>query len=83
LRNRLYIFTTIYIVLTDIAITALYLLNEKRVDAYVAINILIYYTSYAITRPSIPTSRLRFLNIALLLLFIAIVGYRVYEVLTR
>jgi len=60
---------------------ALYLLKEQRVDVYVSLNILSYYVSYAVVRPSTLSSIVRVLNAALFALFIAIVAYRVYEVL--
>jgi hypothetical protein len=60
---------------------ALYLLKEQRVDVYVSLNILSYYVSYAVVKPSTLSSIVRVLNAALFALFIAIVAYRVYEVL--
>lgn len=61
--------------------TSIYLLKEQRVDAYVAVNVLIYFVTYAIIRPVVePSIYTRLLNVVLFLLFIVITAYRIYEV---
>ncbi|MEM2499349.1 MAG: hypothetical protein QXI94_04145 [Sulfolobales archaeon] len=62
----------------------MYLLGEDRVDAYTSVNILVYFVSYAVNRPSVEKSQaVRYLNVFLLLLFALIVAWRVYEVLVK
>ncbi|MEM1623617.1 MAG: hypothetical protein QXU65_06660 [Sulfolobales archaeon] len=62
----------------------MYLLGEDRVDAYTSVNILVYFVSYAVTRPSVGKSKaVRYLNAFLLLLFALVVAWRVYEVLVK
>jgi len=51
-------------------------------DAYVAVNVLMYYVSYAIIRPVPETTlTIKILNAVLLAVFSIIVAMRVYEVL--
>jgi len=81
LRSRVSLFILVYTLMNVLSTVALYLLKEQRVDVYVSLNILSYYVSYAVVRPSTLSSIVRVLNAALFALFIAIVAYRVYEVL--
>ena len=78
------LFAMIYSSLASSLSLAIYLLGEKRIDAYLAINILIYYITYLVSRP-LPREpiHVRMLNTALVIIFIAIVSWRVYEVLSR
>jgi len=81
LRSRVSLFILVYTLMNVLSTVALYLLKEQRVDVYVSLNILSYYVSYAVVKPSTLSSIVRVLNAALFALFIAIVAYRVYEVL--
>jgi hypothetical protein len=81
LRSRVSLFILVYTLMNVLSTVALYLLKEQRVDVYVSLNILSYYVSYTVVRPSTLSSIVRVLNVALFALFIAIVAYRVYEVL--
>lgn len=83
LRVNSEIFTMVYTTLAVMLNTSLFLYGEQRVDAYIALNILCFYITYSIVRPARRIgSALKVLHIVLLSLFAAIVGYRVYEVLT-
>jgi hypothetical protein len=81
-QKRLNLLITTYTLLTVISVISLYVLGEKRVDVYVSLNILAYYVSYATLRPTIINRAVRFLNIALFIVFTIIVSFRIYEVLT-
>jgi hypothetical protein len=81
-QKRLNLLITTYTLLTVISAISLYVLGEKRVDVYVSLNILAYYVSYATLRPTIINRAVRFLNIALFIVFTIIVSFRIYEVLT-
>lgn len=81
MRSRVSLFILVYTLMNVLSTVALYLLKEQRVDVYVSLNILSYYVSYAVVKPSTLSSIVRVLNAALFALFIAIVAYRVYEVL--
>lgn len=75
-------FILTYTVLASAFSLTLYLLNETRIDAYVATNILVYYVCYAITRPTQGRSLVvKVYNVLLLLIVGAIIAIRVYEVL--
>jgi len=80
-QSRVSLFILIYALMIVLSTAALYLLREQRVDVYISLNILSYYVSYAVVRPSISTNIVRIINIILFILFIAIVAYRIYEVL--
>jgi hypothetical protein len=82
LKRELELFTTLYTVLVILSTTSLCLLGEKRVDLYVSLNILAYYVSYALVRPGVGGVVVRALNALLLAVFLIIVAFRVYEVLT-
>lgn len=82
MQKRLNLLITTYTLLTVISAISLYVLGEKRVDVYVSLNILAYYVSYATLRPTIINRAVRFLNIALFIVFTIIVSFRIYEVLT-
>ncbi|MCC6035365.1 MAG: hypothetical protein LM567_07720 [Desulfurococcaceae archaeon] len=82
MQKRLNLLITTYTLLTVISVISLYVLGEKRVDVYVSLNILAYYVSYATLRPTIINRAVRFLNIALFIVFTIIVSFRIYEVLT-
>ena len=79
--NRHKLFILIYAFIVTVVETLIFMLGEQRIDAYVAVNILIYYVVYAVVRPPSSTYS-RFLNISLLSIFAVIVAYRIYEVLT-
>lgn len=75
-------FILTYITLASTLSLTLFLLNEARVDAYVATNILVYYVCYTVTRPILGRSLLvRIYNVLLLLVVGIIIVLRVYEVL--
>ena len=82
MQSRLSLLLLVYTLLVVISAISLYVLGEKRVDVYVSLNILAYYVSYATLRPTLTTRAVRFLNIALFVIFAVIVSFRVYEVLT-
>ncbi|MEM4482220.1 MAG: hypothetical protein QXK88_04985 [Desulfurococcaceae archaeon] len=72
----------IYVLLVTSMNISLYTLGEKRVDAYLALNVLLYFISYAVVRPFYAAPLLvKALNASLLLVFALIVAFRVYEVL--
>jgi hypothetical protein len=82
LVRKLELFLVVYTVLTVLMNIALLLVGESRVDAYVSVNILVYFISYTIVKPLHEAPLIiKLLNATLLLLFTTIVIYRVYEVL--
>jgi len=81
LEKKANILLFMYTLLVVLSIISLYLLGEKRVDVYVSLNILAYYVSYAVARPSYTSRPVRILNIALFVIFTLIVALRIYEVL--
>jgi hypothetical protein len=82
LERKLSVLILVYTILVVVSAISLYLLGERRVDVYVSLNILSYYVSYAIMRPSYTSRSIRLLNIVLFAVFTVIVSFRVYEVLT-
>ncbi|AFK50866.1 hypothetical protein TCELL_0441 [Thermogladius calderae 1633] len=75
-------FVRLYIVLTLVLNGWVLFLGETRWDVYVVLNILSFYISYAMNRPSFENRRVvGVLHGILITLFIALVSYRVYEVL--
>lgn len=81
--RRLDAFVMLYSTLTAMFTATLSLLGEGRPDAYVALAILSYYVSLALTSPSArPRSLQAAVNASLLAVFALIVAYRVYEVLS-
>lgn len=81
-QKRLSLLIIVYTLLVVISAISLYVLGEKRIDVYVSLNILTYYVSYATLRPTFTTRAVKFLNIALFVIFAIIVSFRIYEVLT-
>jgi hypothetical protein len=81
-ERRVSILVLVYAFLAVLSIISLYGLSEKRVDVYVSLNILTYYVSYAIVRPTYTSRYVKALNILLFIVFAIIVSYRVYEVLS-
>lgn len=74
-------FTIVYVLMVALFNTALVLNGEDRVDAYAALNILSYYISYSLfMRGSRSTLGLKLVNALLLLVFLVIVAYRVWQV---
>ena len=74
----------LYTTLSSVSNASLLLLGEVRVDAYVALNILSFYVSYSLARPSTKSTTIVRLTHALLLtIFALIVGSRIYEVLVK
>jgi len=71
----------LYVTITTIAVSFLAYLGERRIDAYLSISILIYFISTAISRDIRSRSKLIFLDIAWISIFIAIVTRRVLEIL--
>lgn len=82
MERKLSVLILVYTTLVAVSSMSLYLLSEKRIDTYVSLNILAYYVSYAVIRPSYTTKSARYLNIVLFAIFAIIVSFRVYEVLT-
>ncbi|MCC6041337.1 MAG: hypothetical protein LM557_04095 [Desulfurococcaceae archaeon] len=82
MERRVSILVLVYAFLVVLSIISLYGLSEKRVDVYVSLNILTYYVSYAIVRPTYTSRYVKALNILLFIVFAIIVSYRVYEVLS-
>jgi len=80
-ERRVSILLVVYTFLVVISVISLYVLGERRADVYVSLNILAYYISYAIIRPSYTSRAVRALNIVLFVLFAIIVAFRIYEVL--
>lgn len=77
-------FVLLYVVLSSAFNVSLLLLGETRIDAYVALNILSFYVSYSLARPSTKSATIvRFIHALLLTTFVFIVSSRVYEVLVR
>ncbi|MDW8083040.1 MAG: hypothetical protein RMI56_04480 [Sulfolobales archaeon] len=75
---------TLYASMSMAAAAFIYLLGERRIDAYAAVSILTYFTSRAVARPTARAPlAVRALEVALLLVFAAIVIWRIYEVLSR
>lgn len=82
--KRVDVFLLTYTMLTLILNTSLFLLNETRIDAYISVNILVFYITHAVIRPlRNPGLSWKILQLILLCLFIVIVGYRIYEVLLK
>jgi len=72
---------TLYVVLHTVFAAVLSSLGESRVDAYVAVSILVYFVSTSIL-PSIRRyADLKLLDAALILVFGVIVAVRVLEIL--
>ncbi len=83
MERRVSILVLVYAFLVVLSIISLYGLSEKRVDVYVSLNILTYYVSYAVVRPTYTSRYVKALNILLFIVFAIIVSYRVYEVLSK
>jgi Ca2+/Na+ antiporter len=76
-RHALYLI--ILTALITIAISTLAALNEYRLDVYISLITLIYFTTSAIFRPKKRTKD--FLAIALLIIFLYFVALRIIEIL--
>ncbi len=77
-------FVLLYVALSSAFNISLLLLSESRIDAYVALNILSFYVSYSLARPSTKSATMvRLIHALLLSIFAFLVGSRVYEVLMR
>jgi len=63
--------------------SVLVLLGENRIDVYISISILIYFVALAIFgfEPLTEMKSIKILSIFLFIIFIVIVGLRVYEIL--
>jgi len=84
LLRKVELLILVYVILTASMNSSLLTLGESRVDAYIAVNILMYFISYAVVRPfSEAPSLVKALNAALLIVFTIIVVFRVYEVLAK
>ena len=81
--RRYEVYLLVMALLISLFNTALVLLNERRVDAYISIAILIYFIVTAIlgTALEFHVHTCRLLSLALILLFLAIVAYRIWKVL--
>jgi hypothetical protein len=80
-ERKVDILLVIYTSLVVLSVISLYVLGERRIDAYISLNILAYYTSHGIIRPNYTSRAVKALNIALFAVFMIIVAFRVYEVL--
>lgn len=78
-RNNLYLITLALLI--SVATSCLAALGESRLDAYVSIFTLIYFTLNAVFRPRKRT--FDFLAIALLVAFSYIVAVKVLEILVK
>jgi hypothetical protein len=77
-------FVLLYVTLSSAFNVSLLLLSESRIDTYVALNILSFYVSYSLARPSTRSATMvRLIHALLLSIFAFLVGSRVYEVLMR
>jgi hypothetical protein len=75
-------FALLYTGLVALFNSTLLLLGERRVDAYVAVNVLSFYVSYSLARPPTrPGVATVVLHVLLLTVFAVVVALRVYEVL--
>jgi hypothetical protein len=75
-------FSILYTGLVALFNSTLLLLGERRVDAYVAVNVLSFYVSYSLARPPTrPGVATVVLHVLLLTVFAVVVALRVYEVL--
>jgi len=70
-----------FVALTSALVSALSLLGEQRVDAYVSVAILSYYVATSVASELRSRSKLLPLDVSLLLLFSYIVAIRILEVL--
>ena len=71
----------IYALLLTMVMIALVLVGESRPDVYLSITILMYFIYTSINYSIRSRARLRILDAILLFVFLAIVTYRVLEVL--
>ena len=71
----------IYALLLTMVVIALVLVGESRPDVYLSITILMYFIYTSINYSIRSRARLRILDAILLFVFLAIVTYRVLEVL--
>lgn len=83
MERRTSILVLVYAFLVVVSIISLYELGERRVDVYVSLNILAYYVTYAVIRPTYTSRHVRVLNIVLFIVFALVASYRVYEVLMK
>lgn len=77
--NKNMLFNLILAVMIIITVTALGAIGESRLDVYISLFTLEYFIGLAVLRPRRRT--LDFLAIALLIIFIIIVGIRIIEVI--
>lgn len=84
MRRGIDLFIFVYTFLSTLICASIFILGEVRIDAYVAINILTYFISYVVVRPTTEAPLLvKVLNLILLLVFAMIVVMRIYEVVFR
>lgn len=79
--NRSFISNTLLAALITLTVWALWSLGESRIDAYISLYVLEYAVVKAVLRPR--RAGLDWLLLVLIVAFSIIVGFRVYEVLTR
>ncbi|MEM2078063.1 MAG: hypothetical protein QXY95_04850 [Thermosphaera sp.] len=77
-------FLITYVSLVTLFNSALLLLGEERVDAFIALNILCFYISYALVKPFPRTALpVKLLHATLITLFILIISIRISEVIVK
>ncbi len=82
MMDSIRLFTISYILLVTMFNLALLVNGESRVDAYLCLNILSYYISFALFMKGVTRSMAqRIINILFIIIFIIIVIYRVYMVI--
>ncbi len=73
------VFSTIYLLVNIVLIV----LGERRPDTYASVSILLYYVYISLDDRLRHSTNLKLLNIILFIVFISIVGYRIYEILSE
>lgn len=78
--RKIDLFILVYASMVSALNLSMFLIGENRVDAYVAVNILVYFIAFTVIRPlNRSVKSISILNISLILLFIGIVTLRIYE----
>ena len=82
--RRIELFAILLAILVFISNFMLVVSGESRADVYLSLSILIYYILYSILPPLVRTrgKGVTYLNASLFIIFLGIVSYRVYQVLS-
>ena len=77
------LFSLLFAVMAFVVNSSLISLGEVRPDVYLSMSILIYYVLYSVIAPPRVSGRrgIRYLNVSLFIVFMIVIGYRVYQVL--